>query len=50
MNSLTGLEDAPRAVLAVTAWVATWWITEAMPIPATSLLPIFFITTYRWDR
>ncbi|MCO7027203.1 DASS family sodium-coupled anion symporter [Tetragenococcus halophilus] len=43
MNSLTGLEDAPRAVLAVTAWVATWWITEAMPIPATSLLPIFLL-------
>ncbi|WP_252313281.1 DASS family sodium-coupled anion symporter [Sinobaca sp. H24] len=41
--SLTGLEDAPRAVLAVTVWVATWWITEAMPIPATSLMPIFLL-------
>ncbi|RNA70025.1 SLC13 family permease [Alteribacter keqinensis] len=40
---ITGLEDAPRAVLAVTAWVATWWVTEAMPIPATSLLPIFLL-------
>ena len=28
------------AVLASTAWIATWWITEAIPIPATSLLPI----------
>jgi sodium-dependent dicarboxylate transporter 2/3/5 len=37
---LTGLEDSPRAVLAVTAWVASWWVTEALPIPATSLLPI----------
>lgn len=43
MEGLTGLADAPRAVLAVTAWVATWWITEAMPIPATSLLPIFLL-------
>ncbi|MBO8169591.1 MAG: SLC13 family permease [Thermoanaerobacteraceae bacterium] len=30
-----------QAVLASTAWVATWWITEAIPIPATSLMPIF---------
>lgn len=29
-----------RAVLAVTIWVAVWWITEAVPIPVTSLLPI----------
>ncbi|NJP38008.1 SLC13 family permease [Alkalicoccus luteus] len=42
-QGMTGLDDAPRAVLAVTAWVATWWITEAMPIPATSLMPIFLL-------
>lgn len=24
----------------MTAWVASWWVTEALPIPATSLLPI----------
>lgn len=40
---LTGLDDAPRAVLAVTLWVATWWITEALPIPATSLMPVFLL-------
>ncbi|AOM84091.1 SLC13 family permease [Salisediminibacterium beveridgei] len=36
-------EDLPataRGVLAGTAWIATWWITEAIPIPVTSLLPI----------
>ena len=27
-------------VAAITALMATWWITEAIPIPATSLLPI----------
>ncbi|RAZ69092.1 SLC13 family permease [Planococcus maitriensis] len=27
-------------VLAIVAWVATWWVTEAMPIPITSLLPL----------
>lgn len=27
-------------VLAVVAWIAAWWVTEAMPIPVTSLLPL----------
>jgi len=27
-------------VLGVAAWMVCWWITEAVPIPATSLLPI----------
>ncbi|MCW4352874.1 DASS family sodium-coupled anion symporter [Hoyosella sp. YIM 151337] len=44
--ALTGLDDAPRAVLAVTLWVATWWITEALPIPATSLMPIFLLPVF----
>ena len=38
-----GLSSEARAVLAVTLWVATWWITEAIPIPVTSLLPIFLM-------
>ncbi|KXA88852.1 hypothetical protein AKJ37_07610 [candidate division MSBL1 archaeon SCGC-AAA259I09] len=29
-----------RMVLAVTALMAIWWSTEALPIPAVSLLPI----------
>lgn len=35
-----GLSPQGRSVLAGTSWVAIWWITEAIPIPATSLLPI----------
>ncbi|WIV68564.1 SLC13 family permease [Natrialbaceae archaeon AArc-T1-2] len=35
-----GLEPEAQAVAAVTAWVAVWWMSEAIPIPATSLLPI----------
>lgn len=35
-----GLSGAGVAVLASTLWIATWWITEAIPIPAASLLPI----------
>ncbi|WP_425483585.1 SLC13 family permease [Alkalicoccus luteus] len=35
-----GLAPEARGVLAATVWIATWWITEAIPIPVTSLLPI----------
>ena len=35
-----GLEDSANAILASTAWVAVWWITEAISIPVTALLPI----------
>lgn len=40
---LTPFEDlSPRGsgVLACTAWVAIWWMTEAIPIQATALMPI----------
>ena len=35
-----GLSDASRAILASTLWIAIWWITEALPIAVTALLPI----------
>jgi len=34
------LSSEGRSVLAGTLWIAIWWITEAIPIPATSLLPV----------
>ena len=40
---LPGIEPAAKAVLASTLWIATWWTTEALPIPATSLLPIILL-------
>ena len=35
-----GMAPEAMAVAAVTALMATFWITEAIPIPATALLPI----------
>ncbi len=35
-----GLSPEGVAILASTMWIATWWITEAIPIPVTSLLPL----------
>ena len=32
--------DLVRHALAATCWIAAWWFTEAIPIPATSLLPL----------
>lgn len=36
-----GLAPAAHKVLAVAVLMAYWWITEAVPIPVTSLLPLF---------
>lgn len=35
-----GMSVSAMRVAAVTVLMAVWWITEAIPIPATSLLPI----------
>ncbi len=35
-----GMSVEAQRVLAATAWIACWWITEAIPIPATSLMPV----------
>lgn len=35
-----GLNPKANAILASTLWIAIWWITEAIPIAVTALLPI----------
>ncbi len=37
------LAGEPRFVLGLTLWMATWWIGEAVPIPATALLPLLVL-------
>ncbi len=34
------MSEAAFAVLGVTLWMALWWVTEAIPISVTALLPI----------
>ncbi len=43
--------DDPKIgrMAAVAVWMAAWWITEAVPIPATSLLPLVLIPTFGID-
>ena len=38
--SQTGLSYKGTVVLALGAWMVTWWVTEAAPIPVTALLPM----------
>ena len=35
-----GLSSEGKSILASTVWIAIWWVTEAIPIAATSLLPL----------
>lgn len=37
---IDGLSSSAQMVLAAVVWIATWWITECIPIAVTSLLPI----------
>ncbi|MFA4935178.1 MAG: DASS family sodium-coupled anion symporter [Candidatus Methanoperedens sp.] len=40
LSDIEGLSWESKSIAASTAWIACWWLTEAIPIPATSLLPI----------
>lgn len=39
-GSIATLQAAGRATLAMMAWMAVWWLTEAVALEATALLPI----------
>ena len=41
-GELIALTSAARATLAVMAWMAIWWLTEAVDLAVTALLPIAF--------
>jgi sodium-dependent dicarboxylate transporter 2/3/5 len=36
----SALSPAGRATAAVAAWMALWWLTEAVPLAATAMLPL----------
>ncbi|MEQ8362991.1 MAG: DASS family sodium-coupled anion symporter [Cyclobacteriaceae bacterium] len=47
MMLMGGPDDMPApayAVVACTVWIALWWLTEAVPIAITSLLPILLFS------
>ncbi|MCH7410876.1 SLC13 family permease [Belliella sp. DSM 111904] len=40
IDPIWGLTAPAQVVLGATFWIALWWVTEVIPIPVTSLLPI----------
>jgi sodium-dependent dicarboxylate transporter 2/3/5 len=43
LQEVSPLEPTAWKVLAMTAWMVTWWITEAIPIPVTAILPMVLL-------
>ncbi|OEU62387.1 MAG: anion transporter [Desulfuromonadales bacterium C00003094] len=43
LPTASGLAPEGQRMLAVALLMATWWMTEAIPIPATSLLPLVLL-------
>ncbi|NEV94579.1 DASS family sodium-coupled anion symporter [Psychroflexus sp. YR1-1] len=40
LNPPAGMSESAYAILSATLWIALWWVTEAVPIAVTALLPI----------
>lgn len=43
---ISGMEPNAQKTAAITFLVASWWITEAIPLPATSLLPLILFPVF----
>ena len=40
LDNASGLDEDARRLAAVAVLMAAWWVTEAIPLAATALLPI----------
>ncbi|WP_127022741.1 SLC13 family permease [Rheinheimera mangrovi] len=47
---VTEMSQAAWMVTGLMAWMVLWWITEIVPIPVTSLLPMIFIPLLGIDK
>lgn len=41
-----GVEAGVSKMAGITAWIALWWIFEAIPLPITALLPVFLFPAF----
>lgn len=44
--NLDGSLTTSRNMLAVLAWIFAWWLTEAVPMPITSMSPLFLFPLF----
>ena len=42
------LSSATRATIAMTVWMAVWWLSEALDMAVTSLLPLIMFRYSVW--
>tara|TARA_B100001059_G_scaffold58250_1_gene53598 strand:+ start:65967 stop:67403 length:1437 start_codon:yes stop_codon:yes gene_type:complete len=47
--AFNGMSESAWLLTGLTAWMAIWWISESVPIPATSLLPIIVVPLLNLD-
>ena len=47
---IAGMSEAAWNVTGLMLWMILWWITEVMPIPVTSILPMIFIPLLGIDK
>lgn len=40
LDAPVGMSESAYSLLSITLWMALWWVTEAVPISVTALLPI----------
>lgn len=46
LNGGGGSGDSSWNMLAVLVWIFTWWLTEAVPMPITSMSPLFLFPLF----
>lgn len=46
LGDYVGISLPARNTLAISLWVAVWWIAEPVPIPVTSLLPLILFPLF----